>query len=243
MNAWLDFWNHSDNSLYVNERHRQVHFQRIAEDIVRLVPDPQSVVLDFGPGEALAADIVAARCQILILCEAADEIRLRLAARYAGEPRIRVIAPAALDAIFDGSVDFIIINSVLQYLTPADLDGVLGTARRLIKPDGRLVIADVIPPESGAVSDISALLRFGWRDGFFLAAVGGLAATFFSPYRKLRGQLGLARHSEAELLGRLRNAGFTAERLRPNLGHNQNRLAFIAGPAGSAPAVTPDGAR
>jgi SAM-dependent methyltransferase len=227
MSSWLDFWNRGQHRLYVNDRHQQVHYRRVAADVAALIDAPGLVVLDYGPGEALEAGTVAARAGRLILCEAADEIRAKLAERYRGSANIAVTGPADLSALADGSVDLIVVNSVLQYLSEAELDGLLATAHRLLRQGGRLVLADVIPPDSGAVDDTAALLGFAAREGFLIGALTGLASTLFSPYRKIRSTLGLARHAEADLLGRLRRAGFDAERRRPNLGHNQSRMCFV----------------
>jgi hypothetical protein len=80
------------------------------------------------------------------------------------------------------------------------------------------------------VTDALALLRFGWQGGFMLAAAFGLLRTAFSEYRKLRAELGLAAYDEKEMIALLAEAGFKAERRRPNLGHNQARMAFVATP-------------
>ena len=228
--TWLDFWNGS-HRIYVNDRHRAVHYARIAEDLAALVPSPGATVVDWGCGDALSADRVAARCGMLLLCDAAPATRERLSARFAGTPALAVVSPEALADGWAGRVDLVIINSVLQYLTPVELDDLLAGAKRLLRPDGRLVVADVIPPGDDLVGDVGNLLRVAATHGFFWAAVGGLAATFFSPYRRLRSHLGLARHDEAGFLARLQAAGFAARRLRPNIGFDQRRMAFEARPA------------
>ena len=56
---WLAFWD-TPHSIYVNARHRDIHYRLIAEQIAALVPSPQARMLDYGCGEALHADLVAA---------------------------------------------------------------------------------------------------------------------------------------------------------------------------------------
>jgi hypothetical protein len=75
-----------------------------------------------------------------------------------------------------------------------------------------------------------ALLRFGWRCGFPLAAAAGLVRTALSEYPKLRAKLGLASYDEQEMIALLAEASFAAERGHPNLGHDQARMAFLATP-------------
>src|SRR5262245_17690894 len=188
MRQWIDFYD-SAHSIYVNARHRDIHFRRLASDLAAYVR-PGAVVLDYGCGEALHADIVAAQAERLILVEPARGVRTRLAARWEHEPKIEVSAADQIARLADHSVDLIIMHSVSQYLTGPELDAVLALFRRLLKPDGLLVLGDVIDPKTSAASDALALLRFGARDGFFFAALVGLARTVLSPYSRLRSSLG-----------------------------------------------------
>jgi len=232
MRAWIDFYD-SAHSIYVNARHRDVHFRRLASDLAAYVR-PGAVVLDYGCGEALHADIVAAKAQRLILVEPAPGVRARLAARWSNAPGIEVRGADQIARLADHSVDLIIMHSVAQYLTGPELDAVLALFRRLVKPDGMLVLGDVIDPRTSAASDAIALLRFGARDGFFFAAVVGLARTVLSPYSRLRSSIGLTRYDAMAMIEKLAGAGFTARRAGENIGHSRARMTFLALPAGSA---------
>jgi SAM-dependent methyltransferase len=230
--SWLDFWNGS-HRIYVNDRHAAVHYARIAADFIALIPGPQATVVDWGCGEASNGLQVAAHARRLVLCDAAAATRDRLIARFAGStepeaPGITIVSPEVLRATYRGEIDLFVVNSVLQYLSDAELTQLLADARDLLAPGGALVIADVIPTHDDLVGDIRNLLATAWAHGFFLAALAGLVATFFSPYRRLRNTVGLARHDEAEFLARLQNAGFKAERMQPNMGFDQRRMAFRA---------------
>ncbi len=66
--------------------------------------------------------------------------------------------------------------------------------RRLLAPGGTLIVADVIPPHVGALSDGLALLRYAAANGFLGAALLGLTRTALSRYRRLRSELGIARY-------------------------------------------------
>jgi len=230
LSDWRSFWD-GEHSIYVNARHKDVHYRDIAEGIVGFVPGPQARVLDFGCGEALHADKVAAAAGEVLLCESAATVRAGMAARFAGNPRIKVCAPEELETRPSGSLDLIVANSVAQYLSAAELERLLALWRRLLAPGGALIVADIIPPDVGALSDVVALLRYAARHGFLLAALVGLARTAASPYRKLRNQLGIAQYTEADFMQRLRTAGYAAERLKHNLEHNPARMSFRARPA------------
>src|ERR1700751_814934 len=109
--SWREFWE-GETPIYVNERHKLLHYRGIARDILQAMdglPVPAShesvagkggttsgfrpVVLDQGCGEALSAGEIAARCERLYLCDAAASVRAMLKARFAGVANVAVINP------------------------------------------------------------------------------------------------------------------------------------------------------
>jgi cyclopropane fatty-acyl-phospholipid synthase-like methyltransferase len=229
MDEWVAFWD-SDHSIYVNARHRDVHYRAIAQDIVRRVPSPTSTVLDYGCGEALHADRVTAAAGRLILVEAATTVRAALSARFKDSRAIDVRSPEEIRALPDHSIDLIVMISVSQYVSKPELDDLLATFRRLLKADGALLIGDVVSPDVSVMTDVLALLRFARRNGFLGAALRGLVRTLLSDYRRLRTTLGLTLYREAEMLEKVRAAGFAVRRAEANVGHNQARMTFLARP-------------
>src|ERR1041384_4410394 len=227
MPSWREFWD-SAHSIYVSERHKDVHYRDVAEQLAAFLPSPQARVLDHGSGEAIHADLVAARAGELLLCDSAASVRAAIAARFAGNPKIKVIAPEEIERLLDGRLDLIFANSLVQYLTAEELDRMLALWRRLLTPGGILIVADVIPPQVGALSDGIALLRSAAANGFLGATLVGLTRTALSRYRRLRSELGIARYDETEFLQKLRAAGFSAERLPKNVEHNPARMTFRA---------------
>jgi SAM-dependent methyltransferase len=226
---WLAFWD-KPQSIYVNARHKDVHYRLIAEALAALVPSRTARVLDYGCGDALHADLVAAAAGELLLCDGAPSVRNTISARLAGNPKIRVLAPEEVERLPDQSLDFIVLHSVAQYLTPEQMQSLLQLFHRLLQPTGMLLVSDVIPPQVTASTDAAALLRFAAANGFLFAAVGGLARTVFSDYRRLRASVGLTHYSEAAITEKLAAAAFAAQRAPKNIGHNQARMAFIARP-------------
>jgi SAM-dependent methyltransferase len=229
---WTEFWD-QPHSIYVNARHFDVHYRDIAQGIIALLPGPNARVLDYGCGEATHADLVAAAAAQLLLCESAPSVRVKLARRFADIRNIKVLAPDQVERLPDASIDLLVANSLVQYLAPAELDRLLAVWRRLLAPGGALIVADVIRPGVGVVTDTVALLRYAARNGFLVAAVIGVARTVFSGYRRLRTELGISCYGEAEFMAKLAAAGFAAERLPFNLEHNPARMTFRAQPAGA----------
>jgi len=225
---WIDFYDFKHSVIYVNARHRDVHYRTIAEDIRKLIPSPSAHVLDYGCGEATSADLVAAACAQLVLVEAAPNVRASLTMRYAGHPKIVVISAEQAAALPKASFDLIVMHSVAQYLGEAELDRLLAIFRTLLKPGGFFVLGDVVPPRFAAPAAALALLRFGAANGFFWAAASGLLRIFVSDYLRLRKTVGLSHYSEAAAIEKLKNAGFRPERAAHNIGHNQQRMTFVA---------------
>jgi SAM-dependent methyltransferase len=247
MRDWIEFYD-SDHSIYVNARHRDVHYRDIARQIAAFVASRQAPagasaradarVLDFGCGEALHADLVAAVAAEVVLCDAAPKVRASLATRFAANAKIRVTSPQELAQWPEHSLELIVANSVVQYLTAAELTAMLAQWRKLLVADGTLIVADVIPPGGGMLGDVAALLRYALANQFLLAALVGLVRTAVSPYRRLRSTLALARYGEADFLRLLAGAGFSAERLAQNMEHNPMRMTFRAHPAPLQTGVT-----
>jgi SAM-dependent methyltransferase len=228
---WLAFWD-SPHWIYVSARHKDVHYRLIATQIAALVPGHQARVLDYGSGEALHADLVAAAASELFLCEAAPGIRAGLQQRFTDNHKIHVIAPHEMTRLPEHSLDLVVMHSVLQYLTVVGAGALFVLFRRLLKPGGLLVVGDVIPPQVPAATDAVALLRFGKDNGFFFAASWGIVRTLLSRYWRLRSRLGLTRYAKAVMIEKLNAAGFDAQRAPANIGHNQARMAFMARPRG-----------
>jgi SAM-dependent methyltransferase len=227
---WISFYDFKHSVIYVNERHRDVHYRTIAEDIRGYVPRHSADALDYGCGEAASADLVAAAASHLTLVEAAPNVRAALTARYANNPKVSVLTPDEAAAKPRASFDLIVMHSVAQYLTSAELDRLLGVFRRLVKPEGLVIIGDIVPPKLAAPAAALSLLRFGAANGFFWAAVGGLIRIFLSDYFRLKKSHGLSHYTEEEMLTHLKAAGYSAKRAERNIGHNPSRMTFLAKP-------------
>ncbi|HEV2563820.1 MAG TPA: class I SAM-dependent methyltransferase [Microvirga sp.] len=227
---WRDYWN-QDTPIYASERHKLLHYRLIANDIIGLIPSPEAAVLDYGCGEALFADKVAAKCRQLYLSDAAPLVRERLNERFQDNERIIVLPTDDVADLADASLDLIVVNSLVQYLSLDEFRALLKLVHEKLKADGRLVLGDVLPPDLSPLTDAKALISFAWQGGFLRAAVSGLARTAFSEYRKIREEVGLAQYSEEEIVDLLGDAGFEPRRAERNLGHNQARMTFVARPA------------
>jgi SAM-dependent methyltransferase len=228
LSSWRDFFD-GEHSIYVSGRHKLLHARIIARGIIAAIPRSDAVVLDHGCGEALHGEAVAAACGRLYLCESAPVLRAQLTARFINSGHVSIIAPETIEiGIPDDSLDLVTFISVAQYLKREELDAALHLWLQKLKPGGKLVVGDVIPPDVGMVTDTRALLSFAFSGGFLIAALVGLMKTAFSDYRRLRDNLGLSMYSTAQMETVLDKAGFVGIRQIENIGHNTARMTFEA---------------
>ena len=137
MDDWIDYYD-STHTIYASKLHRDLHFQVIARDIVGYISSPDAVVLDYACGEALSAAQVAEACGKLYLAEPAPGVRGRLIARFAPNTKIRVRSLEDLRKMPEKSVDLVVMNSVVQYMTPGEFDDALAVIRRLKLDEARV---------------------------------------------------------------------------------------------------------
>lgn len=225
--GWIDFWNRPNNAIYVNERNLEVHFETLRRDVVEFIP-PGGRVLDFGCGDALIAEAVAERAGTVHLFDAAPAVQQRIRERFADHPHIRVLDADALAAMPEGSVDLILVISVVQYLARGDLAALMRQWRRLLAPGGRLLVADVVEPHTPMHRDVRSQLTLAWKHGFFIAALFGLAKLAFSDYRRIRRESGFSTYAVPDMLRLLADAGLEAKHLPRNVGPTPHRNSFLA---------------
>jgi hypothetical protein len=228
MKSWLEFWN-APNAIYASNRHRQAYSATVLAGVSRyLPPDSTAVVLDWGCGEAIAADELARMCRTLLLFEPAGTTRRRLLASYASHPKVEVLEEAKLAAIPPASIDLIVVNSVVQYLNWTQFVEALHLFDQLLKRDGRILLGDIVDPDTPLIRHVAAFMSFAWRNGFLLAGVLSLARNLSSPYRQLRRSAGYASYRVAEMLAVLDENGFVGERLSSNIAVSQLRSSYLA---------------
>jgi SAM-dependent methyltransferase len=226
VNSWIDFWD-QPNAIYVNQRNLNAHFECLTRDLQRFVPaEGEKVVLDFGCGDALGAERLAEGCSTLYLYDAAPAVRKRLRKRLAFNRHIVVLDESDLRQLEIGTIDLILVVSVIQYMGKDELAALMRSWHRLLTTSGELIVADVIEPGTSIYLDIASQLKFAWRHGFLLPALVGFARMFFSDYRALRRKAGFAMYCTDEMLSLLRRAGFDAAGLPDNIGPGRHRRAY-----------------
>lgn len=226
--GWKEFWNR-EHRIYVSDAHTRAHYAALARDVLGLLPEERPLtLLDWGCGEALLAPALAESGVSILLYDPVLRAYERAKARYEGAPSIAVLDDTGYANLAPGSIDVVLIHSVLQYLSKPDFEAVLPKLRRLLAPDGVLILGDLVPPNLSMFGDASDLLLAGMRHGFFFAAVGGLFATLFSDYRGIRKANGFSMYSSAEMIALLATYGLIGRKEPRNLGLCYHRILVTA---------------
>ncbi|KIL98620.1 SAM-dependent methyltransferase [Paramagnetospirillum magnetotacticum MS-1] len=222
--GWIEYWD-GDVSVYTGATHLKAHYRELFAGISPLLPAAPFTLLDYGCGEALMAPDIAARGGRVFLYDAAGARRPRLRQRYSHLDGIAV--PDEL-SVLDGLCDVVLLISVIQYVPREELPLLLGQLRHVLKPGAILIVGDILSPANSVLADVSALLRFAWRESFVMEAVKGLLRTLTSNYNQRRRTLGLSTYGAGEIGSLLEAAGFDATPLSENVGHARHRRSVLA---------------
>ena len=185
-----------------------------------------AVVLDWGCGDALAADDLAQSCRTLLLYDRADSTRRRLLANFAGRPKFASSTMRSLTRLRPlRSTDRRQLGR--EYLDRRQFSYALRLFHRLFTSHASLARRHHRAGYA-ACRPRHDFPAFRLENGFFVAAIIGLARNFVSPYRKLRRDAGYACYTQMQMLGLLGDNGFAGERLKSNIAVSQLRFSYLA---------------
>jgi anaerobic magnesium-protoporphyrin IX monomethyl ester cyclase len=225
--GWLDFWSRA-HARYVRQPHVAAHAARVGRDLVPHLGAGARDVLDWGCGSGLTAPVLTARGVRVSLHDRAPAADAWLRRRFAGAERVSVLDERQLAALPDGSFDLVLMHSVLQYLSHAELRRALPEVRRLLRPGGRLVLGDVVPPDAARLDDLRVLLRSAVEQRCLVPTVAGLVAMCAAGFPLLPPWPALRAYADEEVAALLGAAGLDCRRLPANLGFCAHRRAYLA---------------
>jgi SAM-dependent methyltransferase len=160
---WRTYWETIDERKKVFRVEARDHVERLR----RLVPlDKSSRVLDFGCGFGFVAEELAPHVGCVGLWDAAASVRRRARLRTAQLDNVELADPFEPGARYD----LITAHSVVQYMTPDEIREWLERWRALLRTPGRLVLSDLLQPETSSPRELARYLQFAARSGFFVDA-------------------------------------------------------------------------
>lgn len=221
---WVEYWDALDEG--------QLLFRPEADEYVRnlaaAVPlSPALRVLEFGCGYGFVAEGLAGLVGEVFLWDAAPGMLRHASARLAARGNVRALdlSDPAGDA-YAPRFDLVLVNSVVQYLTPGEFAGWLRRWRGLLAPGGQVVVSDLSAPGASVWRDVLSLLSFSARRGYLRRAVGNVLAER-GRYGRMAAARPLYRPGREEVARLADEAGLGARFLARNLTHFSARAAVV----------------
>lgn len=208
----------------VREEARE-YVRRLAS-VVGLAAD--QVVLDFGAGLGFVAEALAPIVASVWWWDPSPAMQAAALRRLAPLPNARLAPASAVTATAAPALrfDLILVNSVVQYMTPRELGAWLGVWRHLLRPAGGIVLSDLVRPGHVLAWDVLDQLALGVRGGCLARTIlAGVAEV--APFRGLTRRHPLTRIAPDELRRHAAAAGLEARLLPGNLTHRRRRFAAI----------------
>jgi trans-aconitate methyltransferase len=226
--TWVTYWDELPEG--------QLLFRPEADEYVRnllaaFALTPRTRLLDFGCGYGFVTEALAPRVAECLIWDAAPSMCRHTLARLAHHTTIRWID---LNDHQPEGLDLILVNSVLQYMTPDELSGWLGRWRSMLAATGQIVLSDLLPPGHGFVKDLFSLLRFSVRRGYLFRAIRNVLATR-KRYQQAEHARPLYHPAREELTRMAQSARLQTRFLERNLTHFRGRVTAVLTPGEGGP--------
>jgi 2-polyprenyl-3-methyl-5-hydroxy-6-metoxy-1,4-benzoquinol methylase len=229
--GWTKFW--------ANEGEAFVKIMRLATGvfaerfILKFGPLKGKTILDYGCGPGLLADALEGSESTIA---GADINAFFLKEYQRKHPHATLIhlkpdeerADKSLSEKFvNDKFDYIILLSITQYFKDSNaLRDTLAILSKFLAHDGKIVLADVVPPNHSAISDGLSLLKYSVRKNYMLEMIMFLRYLFFSAYRTHSSKTPLLQFSKAEIEKICEALGLKCTQ-ESNLTMHKTRVNFI----------------
>ena len=192
-----------------------------------LGPQRGARVLDFGFGFGFLAELLAPEVAVLFVFDASDHMRRQTQLRLAGHANVRFLGPPGAAPWPAGlRFDLILVNSVVQYMTPDEFHGWLERWRAMLAPGGRLVLSDLLTRDVNPLREVVELLLLSAR-GRCMVSVVWKALGELRHYTRTRHVRPLCRIALDDLRERARRLGLAMDVLPTNLTYRSTRATAV----------------
>ena len=218
--SWQDFWESNTGNKRL--------FRAVAEDYFynfKMVFsfNKETRVLDYGCGHGYLASLLAESMGEVYIYDISSAMLEK--ARTQNGKRRNVIV---IDKLFPDKIpplDYILVNSVIQYINPDKFIDILRLWGLLLQGDGKIVISDIIPYQVIFLNEILGLLRYSFSKGYLIGQIGQLASLFFSNFRRVAEECPLTIYPQHLLCELATKTELTIEFLEKNLVYGKYRYS------------------
>jgi SAM-dependent methyltransferase len=224
--SWDSYWETLPCRIDLHRLEADDFVSRLATSVAL---NPTLKVLDFGSGFGLVAAALAPLVGTVWAWDSSPMMRA-WTLRNAACPNIHVLNdpdPGACGRL--PAYDLIVVNSVLQYVPPVERRAWLPIWRRLLAPNGGIVLSDLVPHDQSMRRDLVDLCRFYVQRGRLTRALVGRCGDAVRYWRARRARP-LTRISRDELCSEAAAAGLRATFLDGSLTHRSHRDAALLHP-------------
>jgi 2-polyprenyl-3-methyl-5-hydroxy-6-metoxy-1,4-benzoquinol methylase len=235
--GWGNFWKDQRQSFYAVMKMATTYFVSKFEQQYPLQPADE--IFDYGCGPGFVADSLAGKPVQLTGADINDFFIEECRKNHPDSRFIVITTDAAnnkkiLDSTLKGKqFDHILLLSIIQYFKSSnDLDAVISMLRSYLKPQGKLIIADVLDENTSSIKDAFSLFIHCIKKGRIGAFVGFISYLLFSDYRKISKQNRLLLVSEQTIRDIANRCGLHCEKVN-GLTLQQSRSNYILSHASS----------
>lgn len=227
--GWDNFWKGQRKSFYAVMKMATGYFISKFEELYHLKPTDD--IFDYGCGPGFVADELTPK-KIRITGADINEFFIEECRRNHPEGLFMVITTdittnkkILLEQLKDRQFDYLLLLSVAQYLKSiSDLEDIVKLLSTYMKPQGMIIVADVLDENTSSVKDVFTLFTHCLRKGRLGAFIGFITYLLFSNYRTVSKQakmLHVPEQAMRDLAGRYKLScekvhGLTLQRSRSN---------------------------
>lgn len=219
---WLTYWEQLPEGQLLFAPESEEYVQRLTSTFPLA---PSQRLLDFGCGYGAVAAAIASRVAEVYLWDASEAMRRHALTRLAPLANVHWL-DLSRASVPEVRLDWLLVNSVVQYMSQAELSRWLTSWEKLLAPDGKIVISDLIAPGHRPLSDLLSLLCFSFRKSYLLQAFRNVLHER-KRYEQTRQNCPLF-HVERSQMARLaEQAGLHVHFLSHNLTHFRDRYTAV----------------
>lgn len=218
--SWKEYWalDTGDEPLFYGVA------EDFKENLITKYPfDTNTCLLDFGCGPGYLASFLYEKVGRIYLYDTSLGMLKKAHERNRHRQNVIIVENLMSESI--APLDYILANSVIQYMDDDEFKAHLELWHSLLKPGGKIILSDVLSGPLNPFGEIISLLRFSMRKGFFFAQILRFISLYFSNFTNIAQAHPLKEYPPDKLTDQVTTFGFECQILDQNLVSSKGRYA------------------